>query len=148
MVGENRPTADGLVQRGIHSRRSDLDRLDAQSVKHFRLSGRTQVIGTGESSVNVTFPVTFIGRPAFSFGSELAGNQIAELSGGQLPSANCMVADWTRNERITGVHNYTGATLIIVTKYNPRYLWVHWHVEGKAFQNPIYGLQTSDPLEQ
>ncbi len=48
---------NSMVQRGLQSRRNDLDRIDAASVKQFRVTGRTQVIGGGESSVTVTFPV-------------------------------------------------------------------------------------------
>lgn len=131
-----------MIQRGIQARRNDLDRIDAQSVKQFRVAGRTQVIGGGESSIAVTFPVTFIGRPSFSFGGELAKNQLTQLKtrdGGTqpLPSVSAIVAEWDTVQRITGVYNYVGCTLIFQTLNNPRYLWVHWHIEGKAFQNPL-----------
>lgn len=134
------------IQRGLQNRRSEHDLIQDRGVKDFRVSGRVQVIGDGESSVEITFPVTFAERPGFSYGWELADYQRDRLVGGQLPTASIGVARWERDEKVTGIYVYTGAVLTIVTVNNPRYVWVHWHMEGKAYQNPIRDLDEPDEL--
>lgn len=130
--------------RGLQQQRDHLNDANARGVKVFKVTGRVQVIGSGETSINVTFPVTFAERPGFSFGGELAENQIP--TAGHLPTVNAVVASWTKIEKVTGIYHYTGAVMTFVVSHNPNYCWVHWHMEGKAFQNPINNLDGSDTL--
>src|SRR5690349_4954077 len=102
------------LQRGLVNMRTPRDLAEDRAVKMFKLSGRGKVIGDGETSIAVPFPVTFVDRPAFSYGSELARGQVNRLQGGSLPQVTVMVAAWDRQETdVTGVFHYTGATLII-----------------------------------
>lgn len=136
----------GKIQRGIHQRRDDLNRIADHSVKIFRVSGRIQVIGEGECSASVTFPVTFAERPAFSFGYELAANQTPIA--GTFPIVSAGVATWERTEKIRGLYHYTGAVITMVADGNPHYCFVHWHMEGRAFQNPVDNLGSPEALSQ
>lgn len=136
----------GGVQRGLQQHQNDRDRIDRQSVKLTKVTGRVRIIGNGETSIAITFPVTFTDRPAFSSGWELAENQVSVLVGGSLPTVVTGLAGWNRVEKVQGLYHYTGATLIVVTTNNPRYLFVHWHMEALAFQNPINNLATPDAL--
>lgn len=129
--------------RGLQSQRNEVERIDEAGLKIFRVSGRVQVIGDGESSVNVTFPIIFAERPGFSFGFELAKGQLP--AAGRFPTVSCGVFQWDSGEfAVTGVPRYFGATLMVVTTGNPRYLYVHWHMEGRAFNNPITNVDTID----
>lgn len=130
------------IQRGLENRRTNESRIHEQTVKIHKLQGRVLIQGSGESSINVTFPVTFTTRPGFSFGSEIAEN--VPPTGGNFPSVTAAVARWDKVEKLPGVFHYNGAVITIVILGNPGYMYVHWHMEGKAFRNPIYNLGTAD----
>lgn len=126
------------LQRGLVNLRNVQDLAQDRAAKVFKVSGRGKIIGDGETSVNVSFPVTFTDRPAFSYGSELAARQVDRLQGGSLPQVTAMVAAWDKVETaVSGMFLYRGASLIIVTENNPLYVFVHWHVEGMALHNPL-----------
>lgn len=138
----------GQIQRGLQKHKDDKNRIDDQGVKIFRVSGRVQIIGTGECSVDVDFPVTFAELPAVSFGWELAKLQTSKLLGGYLPSANVGIASWKTVPKVAGLFHYTGCVLIVTAVNNPHYMWIHWHAEGRAFQNPVQNLDSADPLTE
>ncbi len=134
------------ARRGMENRRSDLDFTRDRGVKVVRTTGRVQIIRSGESTVEVKFPCTYAERPSFYSGFELSKFQ--PLRGGFLPMCSVGVARWNTVEKVPGIFHYLGAVLTIVTWNSPLYVWVQWHVEGRAFQNPITGLETSDPYSQ
>lgn len=119
-------------------RRAYLDRVDEAVIKKTRVSGFEKVVGTGETSTEVAFPVWFTERPSMSFGAELDENDFAEDT--KFPTVSVVVLSWNKNltERIGGGY-WVGATLAIVTNgraYPTQRFVVHWQAEGRAIRNP------------
>ncbi len=126
----------GSVQQPFEARRGDVSRAQSVEVQLTRISGTILVEGAGEITVPVSFPVWFVERPGFSFGGELSDNHWP--AEGNFPTISVVVTKWDINERSTYGRFYRGADLAIVTEgQNDQQMWVHWHVEAKAFMNPI-----------
>lgn len=126
----------------FESRRSDIDRQDASSVGNHRITGFLTVINAGEVAVDVIFPLWFVEKPAFSFGAELAeGFSAVALN---MPTVSCVVLRWAKELRDMATY-WTGATLAVVTTgAEDHQMVIHWHMEGKAFVNPVLGTNDTD----
>lgn len=124
------------IERGLQGRQDDKDRVKDQGTKIYKLHGKIKVNGDGQASATVAFPVVFGSIPAFSSGFHLDEHQVPDAR--QFPIVNTGIYSWDKiATAITGVYLYTGCTMTIVTEGNPRFLWVHWHIEGMGYRNPV-----------
>lgn len=111
-------------------------RLDAVTVKVVRTAGFITSTGAGEGLVDVTFPNTYIEKPAMSFGGELASGQL--LTAGSYPTVSIVVATWLTVVKGQAT-SYIGARLAVVTTGPAtQIVIVHWQAEGKATAAPAY----------
>lgn len=133
----------GGIGLPFERRRADVQRVQDQSIQIQRVSGRILVNGAGESIVDVTFPVTFTELPAFSFGGEMAANQALEAT--NLPTISAVVLHWNVIEKMSKEYYYIGASLAVVsTGVSTHQIYCHWHMEGKAFRNPLANASNTD----
>ena len=129
----------------MEARRETVKRIDAMTVKVTRVSGRVLVIGTGEVTVDVPFPVNFIERPVFNFGGELDENHRA--TAGKYPTISAVVTTWTKVKEVVGSTDgyYTGASVAVVTSgQTGQQLWLHYSFEAKAVSNPLNSLENTN----
>lgn len=136
-----------LRRQGIlEQRRQDVRRIDTMTVKVTRVSGRILVVGTGEVSVDVPFPVAFAERPIFNFGGELDENHRA--TAGVYPTVSAVVVNWDKKGELPGVDGrYIGSSLAIVTSgVEGQQMWIHYSFEGKAIRNPILEIDDLDEV--
>lgn len=120
------------------------DRVAAQGAQITHIKGQFLLQLSGEGLAEIPFPVKFAEKPGFSFGAELDDNQ--SLSAGAFPTYSVTVARWIKEELLPGIFLYTGATLAVVVDDNPGWLWIHWHMEGMAFRNPLKNVATPDEV--
>ncbi len=99
------------------------------------VTGEIQVNGTGEGAVTVSFPVLFVNKPYFSWGSELGPGQ--PTVSGSFPACSMSVLQWSEQMRDDGTVIYAGATFGTVTS-GPigQVMIVQWHMEGTALTGP------------
>lgn len=117
-------------------RHGDDDRSNALGVQFTDCSGTVYIEGSGEATQEVTFPATFIEKPAISGGFELVENEAVDV--GNLPTCSVGVLAWRTNKPDEVRTYWVGALLVIVTtgKDDQKY-YAHWQMRGRAFRNPI-----------
>ena len=139
---------------GSERRRSNISRdIDALGTEHV-LKGRSQLQGSGEATVEVNFPITFIEPPNFTFGAELAAGAGGVIPG-QFPIVSAIVSTWTlfdpdRAEDQSGNGLVFGSTSIplrrwyrgaeiacIITGRETQNAYIHWQFSGTAIANPV-----------
>lgn len=129
-------------RRGIiEQRRADLERIDAMSVKVTTLTGRVQLIGQGELSIDIPFQYLFSEKPVVTCGIELEENH-SPLTG-FFPQHHIGVAGWDRVGEVDGAFDgyYRGMTLEVwIAGQEGQVLWVHWIAIGKALSNPVSNI--------
>lgn len=122
-------------QMSFEQRRGTVDRQQAIQGGVFRVSYFMEMAGDGEATIDVNFPVGFTEYPACFMGGALAPGQV--LVDGNFPWCSVMVGTWKTLEKGNRSF-YVGATLVLTvggpTSQNSI---LHFHVEGKALQNPI-----------
>ncbi len=129
LAGTARPFKDVLAQR-----LGELQRSASMEISPRRAMGEVTVVGAGEASVDVNFPVWFTEKPSFSFGGELAEGHSPEAT--NFPTISVMVLSWVTEERGYTIY-YVGAKLgIVTTGVASHSVIAHWAAEGKAMQNP------------
>lgn len=131
----------GLLQQT----RDDHSRVRDMTVKVTRVTSRVLVVGTGEVSIDVKFPVRFGERPIFTFGGELGENQ--SPTGGIYPTISAVVQSWDKVDEIQPGYGgyYLGATILVVTTGREgQRMWLHWAMEAKALRNPVATIDTTD----
>lgn len=130
--------------RGIaETRREDVRRIDAMTVKVTRVTGYVLIehetdVAAAESSVDLQFPVVFTEKPVFTFGSELAENHRALAT--EYPTLSATVARWESKGEVIGatLGRFVGAHVVVVsTGQVGQHIWLHYSFEGKAIRNPI-----------
>lgn len=127
----------------LEERRGTANRLDAITGKLHSVQGFIEIIGSGEALLDVNFPVWFMDKPTFTFGGEMAPDQV--LTTGQYPMLSVLVHRWRMKDYPNGVSYYAGATLIIVTTgTDDQKLLGHWQAQGKALRNPTGETVTAD----
>ena len=111
--------------------------VGAVSVGTTRLQGRTQVLGVGEVSFDVDFPIKFIEVPHLSFGAELDKTSVATAT--KFPTVSVCVTDWRNEDQSLGHEGlYIGASLgVVVGGQAGQAIWVHWTFDGKALRTPL-----------
>lgn len=123
------------TQLAAERRRGEIERATQMQGQVFRISYFLKIEGSGETSVDVNFPVRFQERPAVSSGGELAEGTV--LEDGNFPWCSAMASNWVTEER-NGQTYYTGCRVIVVVGGTERQVSaVHFTVEGKALQSPV-----------
>lgn len=130
-----RPLAGTLEQRRV-----DVERVEGMAGALHSVVGFIEITNAGEVTVDISFPVRFIERPAFTFGAEMQEN--SQIIAGSFPTVSGVVLRWNfgiRDE--SGARYYDGATLIIVnTGTTDQQMIFHYKMEGKALRNPLAGI--------
>jgi len=133
--------------RGKQNLQRNRDVLPAEYV----IKGRTRVLGLGEATVDIRFPVIYIEPPIFQFGGELAEG--SSLVQGTFPTISAIVSQWEIDEPDLDLFGqslriwYRGATLAIVTTGPPDTdVYLHWTFTGRAVSNPVAGSETVPPI--
>lgn len=129
----------------LEARRADVERINEFTIKPNHVEGFYEIFFTGtareqEIAVDVTFPVWFVDRPAFSFGGELMRDILEE---GSFPTISAVVVGWTRvHELRPGGGLYTGARLAVVASGREgEQMILHWQMNGKALTHAGVGAQ-------
>lgn len=126
-----------MTRSRYQRRMDDRSRIQAMTVKLTRVSGKTLVMGTGEATFDVSFPVLFSERPYFQFGGELDDNYRVES--GSFPTVSAVIVGWKKEGEIERAFDgrYSGATLAVrTTGTEGQQMWVHWTFESRALRNP------------
>jgi len=113
-------------------------RIAAARVQQANQAGTFTVTGTGEATFVVTFPLIFMDKPIFTFGSELGPNQT--LVAGSFPTASATVSQWTTKSGTLKVTYYIGATIVVVvtgpagaTGATGQSMQIHYNFTGRVF---------------
>lgn len=132
--------------RGLmESRREDVKRIDAMTVKVTRVTGRVLVVGSGEVTVNIPFAVNFTEKPVFNFGGELDDNHRA--TAGRYPTVSGVIVGWEVVKEIEGATDgyFVAADIALVTTgQDDQNMWFHYSFEGKAIRNPLLDIEGTD----
>lgn len=127
----------------LEARRGAANRLESITGKVHSIQGWFTLKGSGEALLDVSFPVWFLERPLFTFGAEMAADQV--LTVGSYPTISVIVHRWAMKDFPGGVSYWKGATLIAVSGgSDEQALLVHWQVQGKALRNPSGQTLTAD----
>lgn len=146
---QSRARASNLPAAIARSQRDVIRNRDVRAAEHV-IKGRTKVLGVGEATVEVRFPVVYLEAPTFTFGGELAEGSI--LSPGEFPTVSAIVSRWQVDEpdldlfgQTMRIH-YRGATLAIVTTGPADTdVYLHWTFTGRAISNPGTGSLVVPP---
>lgn len=133
-------------QEPFERRRGELERTTSMYGRVHKIHGFVELAGSGETIVDVKFPVWFTERPAISGGGELGEGAVLEE--GSFPIFSAGVVKWVYEEKAGGARYYTGAQLVLVAlgPADAKSI-VHWQLEGKALRNPLNDLgDTDDPV--
>jgi hypothetical protein len=102
-------TIDGQVQR-----RADYgEHLAEQRVKNGSVHGFAEIRGSGESLVDLSFPIDFLEKPLFTAGLELGDNTWPTSR--QFPMWSATIVDWVEVDDGESAPLHTGATVAVVT---------------------------------
>lgn len=136
----------GGIQGPLEERRWDVSRAAQLAPKPTRVSGRVLVVGSGEATVSVKFPVRFLEEPIMNFGWVLGENQ--SLESGNFPFVSVGAFNWQRTEKMQNAnvgYTYHGCSLAIaLTGQEEQQVWVHWTATGRAFRNPDTATEQSN----
>lgn len=120
------------LQRAIRNQRNYVETLGQQTIRDGHVHGFIDLATAGEIVVTAEFPISFLERPLFTCGLELAAN--IPLVIGNFPLWSATIANWT-TQRIADTTLYVGATIGIVIFDAPRSVF-HYSFEGQSFTAP------------
>lgn len=127
----------------FEARRGAAERMDSATGRVHSIQGFMEIVGSGEALLDVNFPVWFLEKPTFTFGGEMAVDQV--LTVGAYPMLSVIVHRWRMKDFPNGVSYFAGATLIVVTTGTPEQKLIgHWEAQGKALRNPSGETVTAD----
>lgn len=127
----------------LEARRGAARRLEDLVGRFHTIEGFIDLNGAGEALLDVNFPVWFLEKPLFTFGGELAVDQV--LTAGQFPTLSMLVQRWQMKDYPNNVSYFAGATLaIVITGPATQRLIGHWQVQAKALRNPSGETVTVD----
>lgn len=105
------------MQRAIRDQRNYVEALGEQRIRDGHVQGFLNLATAGEIVATVTFPISFLERPLFTSGLELADN--TWLVDGNFPIWSATVGSWT-TRKAADTTLYIGATIGIVVIGAPR----------------------------
>lgn len=124
------------ISSAFEVRRGEVERMGNSEAQPTKVFGEIQANGTGECAVTVAFPVLFVNKPLFSWGSELGPGQ--PTVSGSFPACSTSVLQWSEGVRDDGTVIYSGATFGIITSGpDGQVMIVQWHMEGVALTGPV-----------
>lgn len=131
------------MQRAIRDQRKYVETLAEQTMQDGHVHGFIDLASDGEVMVSVNFPLSFMEKPLFTYGLEMAEN--AWISHGSFPIHSATVTSWaTRRPADTTL--WVGASLGVVTVGAMRSI-LHYSFEGCAYTPPVgTELSASTPL--
>lgn len=132
------------IRRALESRRGDVERQREVTGGLYTVEGTIACVGTGEATLDVKFPVTFLDRPRVYANGGASDNQ--RIVPGEFPTWNAGVLWFVRVEdpQFPDSPLYVGARLIVVISGAiddeatfESEIW--WMARGKALTNPTTG---------
>lgn len=134
---------NATLQRSIRDQRTYVETLAQQAVRDGHVHGFIDLASSGEIVATVTFPISFMEKPVFSFGLEMGDNQ--HLNYGDFPICSAVIASWVTQEPGDSTL-YVGAQLGIVVVGVARSI-LHYKFEGRSYTTPVGTEQNvSGPL--
>lgn len=119
----------------LEQRRGEVQRVDQAGAQWFHVTGEVDINDVGAAVVDVLFPVFFVDKPRFSFGSELGPGE--PYVAGSMPTCTITVLNWDTRARPDGTFVFAGATLCIVSAGTQgQSMTAFWHMEGVALRGP------------
>lgn len=129
------------LNRPFEARRSDVTRVNTHGVKLHHYMVETLITGTGETLIDVPFPIVYVDIPGFWAGLVMDDNQA--LEDGNFPTYSATVVRWTRIQKQgenVGFF-YKGATVaVVIAGADDQRAYLQTHFHGKALRNPTQGL--------
>jgi hypothetical protein len=120
------------IRNKVRTQERTKEGIQDMSAGHTRVSGQFMLNAPGEAVI----PVKFSEKPTMSFGSEMRESD--PLQPGFYPQLSCSVAGWFTEDSPPNLQLYTGCNLVVVMLGPPTLrMYVHWHMEGNAFTNPV-----------
>jgi len=134
------PRPISFFQQSIQERRRrEVARVEDMTAKDSTVSGRHLIMGTGQVTFDVTFPLTFNEKPLFHYGWELDVNQYPVDQA--FPGGYAFVYNWATVGQVDGAFEgyFTGATIgaLVFGASNDQRLWLHWSFRGTGLRNPV-----------
>lgn len=130
------------LRRGLERRRGTVERARANEGGVYIVEGIIELVGIGEVTVDVRFPVTFVQKPILLGNGGVAENQ--RIVPGSFPTWDVGVLRWDRiyGSDTPDTPRYRGARLIVVvtgafedeTTFESE---AYWSARGRALTNPI-----------
>jgi hypothetical protein len=134
---------NGSMQRAIRDQRQYVETLAEQATRDGHVHGFIDLPSDGEVLVSIQFPISFMEKPLFTSGLEMAEN--AWIAYGSFPIHSATVTGWAM-QRPADSSLWVGATLGIVTVGAMRSI-LHYSFEGRTFTSPVGTEQSvSSPL--
>lgn len=130
----------------MEQRRTTVGRIDAFTVKHTFVVGRAILLGAGEATIDINFPVWFIEKPVLTVAGDLLDGSFAAAD--FFPTTSGMVTNWTVERDVPGAFEgyYTAARILVVTSGKlDQISSVNYMFEARAMRNPLN--QTSDEVD-
>lgn len=134
----------GDLRRSLETRRGDVERDRAIAGGIYVVDGVIDLLGTGEVTVDVSFPVTFTEMPFVTGGGAAAPNQ--RIVPGEFPTWRVGVRAWDLiiNPAAPDNPRYKGCTLVVVVDGSAADAatfksFAFWMARGRALTNPIVG---------
>ena len=121
------------MQRAIRDQRTYVETLAEQGVRDGNVHGFINLPQDGETMVTVKFPVSFMEKPLFTCGLEMAEN--TWITQGAFPLYSATVTNWT-TQRPADSTIWIGVTLGIVTIGAMRSI-LHYNFQGRTFAAPV-----------
>lgn len=126
------------MQRAIRDQRNYVETMEEQVVRDGNVLGFLSLPTDGEVLVSIKFSLSFLEKPLFTYGLEMAEN--TWVTEGNFPIHSATVTDWaTLQPGDTTL--WTGATLAIVTIGAMRST-LHYSFQGRTITAPV-GTETS-----
>ena len=119
-----------VVLQRQQSRRERVDEVVGDTVVVY---GVVKVTDAGQGWIDLSFPVSFVERPRFSFGHELEqGFAVASV-----PTCSSTVMSWKTEELSSGSTRFNGCQLGFVVRGSEGLeSYVHYQFRGMALTNP------------
>lgn len=131
------------IRTALENRRGTVERARSVEGGMFVVTGLIDLVGVGEATVDVNFPVTFTRKPSLVGSGEVGENEV--IVPGAFPEISVGVRRWNRVIRADHPDDpwYDGANLVVVIRGvadDATFVWAAtWMAIGPALTNPIVG---------
>lgn len=121
-------------------RRFESERVAEQQATNGIVRGKSLTVsedGFGQVNLNVSFPVTFVEEPVFSYGYALEEGEYVQ---GVVPACTAVVVAWDKRTLTDDRVYWVGAQIgVRIEGWPGLLLWVHHTFTGVSLQNPVAG---------